>query len=82
MKEIRPSTCLITIMQANNESGVIMPIQEIAEKLAVENQRRLKDGLPKIFFHTDAAQTIGKIQVDVKQLNADYLTVVGHKVRT
>jgi selenocysteine lyase len=66
-------------MHANNETGVIMPISEIGKKLEIINTNRGRQNLPQIYFHTDAAQTIGKINVDVKELQVDYLTVVGHK---
>jgi cysteine desulfurase len=67
---IRPDTALITIMHANNEVGTIQPISEIAT-LAKKNQ---------IAFHTDAAQSLGKIEVDVQQLGVDLLTIAGHKL--
>ncbi len=77
---IKPDTCLISVMMANNETGVIQPISEIGLKLAVINDKRVAKKLPKILFHCDAAQTIGKINVDVQDLKVDYLTIVGHKV--
>ncbi|XP_076087217.1 selenocysteine lyase-like [Mytilus galloprovincialis] len=77
LSAIRPSTCMITVMMANNETGVIQPIKLISEKLRQINQSR--KSLPKILLHTDAAQAIGKIEVDVEDLGVDYLTVVGHK---
>jgi cysteine desulfurase len=67
---IRPDTVLITIMHANNEVGTIQPIEEIAEIAQ-------KHG---ITFHTDAAQSAGKIQTDVKKLGIDLLTIAGHKL--
>lgn len=67
---IRPHTGLITIMHANNEVGTIQPISEIA---AIARQN-------SVLFHTDAAQTIGKIKTDVTSLGVDYLTIVGHKM--
>jgi cysteine desulfurase len=66
---ITPKTILITIMFANNETGVIFPIKEIGE-IAREH---------KIPFHTDAVQAAGKLPLDVKELNCDLLTVSGHK---
>ncbi len=67
---VRPSTVLITIMHANNEVGTIQPIREIS---AIAKQK-------KILFHTDAAQSIGKIDSDVKALGVDLLTIAGHKL--
>jgi cysteine desulfurase len=67
---IRKETALITIMFANNEIGTIQPIEEIA-KIANENN---------IPIHTDAVQAIGKIPVDLKKINIDYLSLSGHKI--
>ncbi len=68
-RNIRKDTILVSIMHANNETGVIQPIEEIAEYLKET----------EIVFHTDAAQSVGKIPVDVKNLGVDMLTVVSHK---
>ena len=67
---ITDHTILITIMHANNEVGTIMPVAEIG-KLAKERG---------IIFHVDAVQSFGKIPVDVNELNADLLSVSGHKI--
>ncbi|GBE32077.1 cysteine desulfurase [bacterium BMS3Bbin05] len=66
---IRKDTILISIMHANNETGVIQPIKEISG-IAKQNG---------ITFHTDAAQSVGKIDVDIKQLGVDLLSIAGHK---
>lgn len=66
---VRDDTVLITIMHANNEVGTVEPIAEIG-LLAKEMG---------IYFHSDAAQSIGKIEVDVDTLGVDMLTIVGHK---
>ncbi|XP_010118340.1 PREDICTED: selenocysteine lyase, partial [Chlamydotis macqueenii] len=76
---IRPTTCLVSIMLANNETGVVMPVAELSQRIHALNQRRAADGLPRILVHTDAAQMIGKGRVDVQELGVDYLTIVGHK---
>ncbi|KAL5014410.1 hypothetical protein ScPMuIL_008680 [Solemya velum] len=74
---IRPNTCLVSIMLANNETGVIQPLQRITELI---NAMKRKPGeTSRIFIHTDAAQALGKIPVDVLDLDVDYLTIVGHK---
>jgi len=69
-KSIRPDTCLISIMMANNEIGNIYPIKEIA-KIAHDND---------IIIHCDAVQALGKIKIDVEDLDVDYLSVSGHKI--
>lgn len=69
-RAITNGTILITIMHANNEVGTVEPIREIGQ-IAREKG---------ILFHTDAAQSCGKIRVDVNQLNVDLLTIAGHKL--
>ena len=69
-RAIDPGTILITIMHANNEVGTIQPVEEIGE---IARERG-------ILFHTDAAQSAGKIPTDVSRLQVDLLTVAGHKL--
>lgn len=76
---LRPNTCLVSIMLANNETGVIMPIGELSQRLVPISKERKSQGLPPILLHTDAAQALGKIGVDVQKLGVHYLTIVGHK---
>ncbi|KAG9341569.1 hypothetical protein JZ751_019082 [Albula glossodonta] len=76
MASIRPTTCLISVMLANNETGVLMPIRELCQRVRSANKQRPG---PRILVHTDAAQAIGKVRVDVQDLGVDYLTIVGHK---
>ena len=66
---IRPDTCLVTIMYANNEIGSIQPIKEIA---AVCKEAG-------VLFHTDAVQAVGHEKIDVKDLGVDMLSLSGHK---
>ncbi|XP_052493063.1 selenocysteine lyase isoform X6 [Budorcas taxicolor] len=76
---VRPATCLVTIMLANNETGVVMPVPEISRRVRALNQQRAAGGLPEVLVHTDAAQALGKQRVDVRDLGVDFLTIVGHK---
>ncbi|XP_035268062.1 selenocysteine lyase isoform X2 [Anguilla anguilla] len=76
MAVVRPTTCLISIMLANNETGVLMPIRELCRRVKSLNKQQ---PAPRILLHTDAAQAIGKVRVDVQELGVDYLTIVGHK---
>lgn len=69
-RAVRPNTKLITIMWANNETGVLQPVAEIG-KIAAEVD---------ISFHTDAVQPAGKIPIDVGQIGCDLLTISGHKL--
>jgi cysteine desulfurase len=69
-KSIKDTTILISVMHANNETGTIEPIAEIG-KVARESG---------ILFHTDAAQSVGKIGTNVAELNVDFLSLAGHKV--
>ena len=63
-------TAIVSIMWANNETGVIFPIEEIAAKINARG----------IVFHTDAVQAVGKVPVDVSQAKVDMLSLSGHKV--
>ena len=67
---IRPDTILVSIMAANNEIGVLQPLAEIG-KLCRERS---------VLFHTDAAQAIGKISLNVNSLNIDLMSLTAHKV--
>lgn len=67
---IKPQTILISVMHANNEIGTIQPVEEIARIARRHN----------IPFHTDAAQSAGKIPVDVRKSGIDLLSVAGHKL--
>jgi cysteine desulfurase len=69
-KALRDDTILVSVMAANNEIGVLQPIAEIGE---ICHQRQ-------IIFHTDAAQAIGKIPLDVAEMNIDLMSLTAHKV--
>ncbi len=69
-KAITDQTILITIMHANNETGTIQPIKEISRVSQKYN----------VLFHTDAAQSVGKVPTDVNELGVDFLSIAGHKL--
>lgn len=67
---ITPETSLVSIMTVNNEIGVKQPINEIGQLCRSR----------KVFFHTDAAQAVGKIPLDVNAMNIDLMSISGHKI--
>lgn len=67
---IRPSTALVSIMHVNNELGTVNPISEIG-RICFENN---------ILFHSDAAQSFGKTEIDVDDMNLDIMSFSGHKI--
>jgi cysteine desulfurase len=69
-RHLDDDTAIVSIMWANNESGVVFPVEEIAQAV---NSR-------EIVFHTDAVQAVGKVPVDMKKVKADMLSLSGHKI--
>ncbi|PYV78233.1 MAG: cysteine desulfurase NifS [Acidobacteria bacterium] len=69
-RALRPNTKLVTIMMANNETGVLQPVQEIGRICAEAD----------VYFHTDAVQAASKIPVRVKDIGCDLLSISGHKI--
>jgi cysteine desulfurase len=69
-RALRPNTKLITIMMANNETGVLQPVEAIG-KIAAEAD---------VYFHTDAVQAAGKVPIEVKRVGCDLLSISGHKL--
>ncbi|XP_053551836.1 cysteine desulfurase [Bombina bombina] len=69
-KAIRPDTSLVSVMAVNNEIGVCQPIEDIGRICSSR----------KIFFHTDAAQAVGKIPINVNQMKIDLMSISGHKI--
>ncbi|GAB4813750.1 hypothetical protein N2152v2_000796 [Parachlorella kessleri] len=67
---IRPDTALVSVIAVNNEIGVVQPLAEIG-KLCRQN---------KVFFHTDAAQAVGKVPISVNDMHIDLLSISGHKL--
>ena len=72
---IREDTVLISIMTANNEIGTLQPVDEIGQLV-----KELRAKGKKIWFHTDAVQAIGKIEVDVQKIGCDLLSMSAHKI--
>ncbi len=69
-RALRPKTKLVTIMAANNETGVLQPVEEVG-RIAAEAD---------VWFHTDAVQAAGKAPLDVKRIGCDLLSISGHKI--
>ncbi|HEY2499539.1 MAG TPA: cysteine desulfurase family protein [Candidatus Angelobacter sp.] len=69
-RALRANTRLISLMMANNETGVVQPVEEIG-RIAQEAD---------VFFHTDAVQAAGKVPVDVQKIQCDALSISGHKI--
>jgi len=67
---VTDKTSIVSIMAVNNEIGVVQPLKEIGEICRVKGA----------FFHTDAAQAVGKIEIDVNAMNIDLLSISGHKI--
>jgi len=70
-KSIRPDTCLVSIMAVNNEIGTIQPLKEIGTLIKKHKG---------VYFHTDAAQAVGKIPIDVDDMKIDVMSISGHKL--
>ena len=77
---ITKETALVTIMHANNESGVIQDIAGIANAARTTSNNLGSQNCGGILIHTDASQSMGKVNIDVQTLDVDLLTLAGHKV--
>ena len=69
-KEINPGTILVSVMHANNEVGTIQPLAEIS-KICRDKE---------VLFHSDAAQSVGKIKTDIREMGVDLMSIAGHKM--
>ena len=72
---IRPDTLLITVMTGNNEIGTVQPVAEIGGVIREEREKG-----NKLWFHTDAVQAIGRMEVDVEDFGCDLLSISAHKI--
>ena len=79
LSEHRQNTALVTIMHSNNEVGTVQPIRQIGTILRRFCSHNSKLLTCRPLFHSDAAQSLGKVGVDVASLGVDLLTIVGHK---
>lgn len=70
VEAITPDTSLVSIMTVNNEIGVTQPMHDIGHICREK----------KVFFHTDAAQAVGKIPLDVNSMKIDLMSISGHKI--
>jgi cysteine desulfurase len=69
-RSIRPDTAIVSVMWANNETGILFPVREIAAICRRQG----------VLFHTDAVQTPGKLKIDVRELDTDFLSLSAHKL--
>lgn len=69
-RAIRPDTAVVSVMWANNETGVIFPLERIADLVRSKG----------VFFHTDAVQTVGKMPIDLSKIPVHFLSLSGHKL--
>jgi cysteine desulfurase len=77
---LRPETLLVSVMHANNETGVLQPVHEIVDVIARIPSRSSPNGGARPLFHTDAAQTFGKEVEALISLKCDLLSISGHKI--
>lgn len=79
-KKLSSKTVLVSIMAANNETGVMNDIRKIGEIISQYNNLELKDSEDKILFHSDCVQVFGKKKIDIEEMKLDYITVSFHKI--
>ena len=71
LEALRPDTCIVSVMWANNETGVLFPVADLARKVKAKS--------PGVLFHTDAVQAMGKITINLEDASVDLLSLSGHK---
>ena len=79
-KKLSSKTVLVSIMAANNETGVMNDIRKIGKIISQYNNLELKDSEDKILFHSDCVQVFGKKKIDIEEMKLDYITVSFHKM--
>lgn len=79
-KAVRPNTILVSIMYVNNETGVIQPIRDIGKIIEKINKKRMKSKDLRIYFHTDAVQAAGFLELNTQYLHIDLMTISAHKI--
>ena len=79
-KKLSSKTVLVSIMAANNETGVMNDIRKIGEIISQYNNLELEDSEDKILFHSDCVQVFGKKKIDIEEMKLDYITVSFHKM--
>ena len=79
-KKLSSKTVLVSIMAANNETGVMNDIRKIGEIISQYNNLELKDSEDNILFHSDCVQVFGKKKIDIEEMKLDYITVSFHKI--
>ena len=79
-KKLSLKTVLVSIMAANNETGVMNDSRKIGEIISQYNNLELKDSEDKILFHSDCVQVFGKKKIDIEEMKLDYITVSFHKM--
>ncbi|KAE9420795.1 hypothetical protein Angca_003954, partial [Angiostrongylus cantonensis] len=73
---LTPLTCLVTVMLANNETGVLQPIAELSDAV---RRASSEHGSSSVFIHSDVCQAVGKIDVNINDLKVDAISLAGHK---
>ena len=79
-EKLSSKTVLVSIMAANNETGVMNNIRKIGQIISDYNNLELNDSEDKILFHSDCVQVFGKKKIDVEEMKLDYITVSFHKI--
>lgn len=77
---LKDNTVLVSLIYVNNETGVVTPIAQIGRALEAENEKRVKSGKSKVYFHTDAVQAVEYLESRPNSLKVDLLSFTAHKL--